>query len=315
MTENKAKSKPFIYFLTVNYYSSKLITSLLASLETQAKIPYKLIIVNNSPDDAEIEALNQEKTVILQAGENLGFGKGCNLGIHWVYDQDPEAIIWLINPDTLMLTDSLAKVPDFFSNHPEVSILGTMVYEPSGDVWFGGGEFNRYTGSIIIKDNLFLHNPDAEYISCAWVTGCSFLLNLRKFDTCPEFDPDYFLYYEDFDFCQRYAQKGHVIAMTNHLAVFHQPSQITNQNLFHKYYHSTYSYLFTIKKYCHPVVFWLRLLRLGLNGLWFLMRDSLKRSALRNRAVGLGKIKGILSYLKSDKNYSDNHHRDTENTK
>jgi N-acetylglucosaminyl-diphospho-decaprenol L-rhamnosyltransferase len=292
MTETQAESQPFIYFITVNYYSSQLISNLLESLEKQATIPYQLIIVNNSPDESDIEELNQDKTVILQAGENLGFGKGCNLGMQWVYEQNSEGIIWLINPDTLMLTNSLEKVPDFFSNHPEVSILGTMVYEPSGEIWFGGGEFNRKTGSIIIAYHLFLHNPNADYLTCDWVTGCSCLINLKKFKNCPEFDAEYFLYYEDFDFCQRYAQQGHVIAMTNHLAVFHQPSEITNKNLFHKYYHSTYSYLFTIQKYCHPVIYWFRLARLAVNGLWLLVPD---------RPVGWGKIKGILSYLKRER--------------
>ena len=109
--------------------------------------------------------------MILDAGENLGFGKGCNLGMQWVYDRNPQAIIWLINPDTLMLTNSLEKVPDFFTHHPEVSILGTMVYEPTGDIWFGGGKFHQKTGSIIITDNLFLHNPTAAYVLCDWVTG------------------------------------------------------------------------------------------------------------------------------------------------
>lgn len=292
MTETKLESKPVIYFITVNYYSSKLIKNLLESLEKQSKIPYQLVIVNNSPDDSEIEECDREKTVILPAKENLGFGKGCNLGMQWVYEQNPEAIVWLINPDTLMLTNSLEKVPEFFTHHPEVSILGTMVYEPSGDIWFGGGQFNRKIGSIMIADNLFLPAPNAEYLPCDWVTGCSCLINLKKFNNCPGFDSEYFLYYEDFDFCQRYAREGHVIAMTNHLAVFHQPSEVTNKNLFHKYYHSTYSYLLTIKKYCHPVVYWFRLVRLALNGLWLLMRD---------RPVGWGKIKGILSYLKRER--------------
>ena len=62
MTDNQAESPPEdIYFITVNYYCSKLINNLLDSLEKQATIPYKLIIVNNSADESEIEELNQEK--------------------------------------------------------------------------------------------------------------------------------------------------------------------------------------------------------------------------------------------------------------
>jgi N-acetylglucosaminyl-diphospho-decaprenol L-rhamnosyltransferase len=57
MTETQAESQPFIYFITVNYYSSQLISNLLESLEKQATIPYQLIIVNNSPDESDIEEI------------------------------------------------------------------------------------------------------------------------------------------------------------------------------------------------------------------------------------------------------------------
>lgn len=276
-----------IYFITVNYNSAELISNLRDSIQTTATIPYQLIVVNNSPDCQSISDLARDSTLILESGQNVGFGTGCNLGIRWVYQQDPQGIVWLMNPDTL-LNASPDHVPAFFDAHPEVSILGTIVYTPTGNIWFAGGQFAARTGAILEKD-LLGDRPGDAYVPCDWVTGCSLLINLRNFDHCPGFDPYYMLYYEDFDFCRRYAQQGHTVAITAQLSVIHYPSSITNRDFYHKYKHSTYSYLLATQKYTNKMVFSLRFLRLIFHSILLLFVKP---------SVGVGKIEGMLSYLK-----------------
>ncbi len=96
-----------IYLLTVNYNCAELIKRLIASLNDD--LSATLIIVNNSTEDKNIQSLAAERVKIIEAGENLGFGKGCNLGLDWIYQQDKEAIVWLVNPDAYLLPDSLEK--------------------------------------------------------------------------------------------------------------------------------------------------------------------------------------------------------------
>ncbi len=128
-----------------------------------------------------------------------------------------------------------------------------------------------------------------ELIPCDWVSGCSLLINLRHFSFCPQFDPAYFLYYEDFDFCRRYVSQGHELAITRQLAIIHEPSSITNRNITKKMQHSTYSYLLTLQKYTNPLIFLLRFLRLSLNTLLILPFKP---------QVAFGKLAGVFSYLK-----------------
>jgi GT2 family glycosyltransferase len=127
------------------------------------------------------------------------------------------------------------------------------------------------------------------YMLCDWVSGCSLLINLRNFPDCPKFDPAYFLYYEDFDFCRRYASLGHLIGFTKHLSVIHQPSAITNRNMFNKIKHSTYSYLLTIEKYTNKLVLLLRLTRLMSHALILMLVKP---------KVAFGKLYGVLLYLR-----------------
>ncbi|AFZ36160.1 glycosyl transferase [Stanieria cyanosphaera PCC 7437] len=249
------------YFVTVNYYSAHLINRLIQSLPQNQEILYQLIIINNSPEDVEIKQLQQNNIHILEAKKNLGFGNACNLGLNYIYQQNPQAIVWLINPDAYFKSVDLTIVSTLFIKYPQISILGTTIYTPNGELWFGGGRFIPSSGTIK-STNLFTDFDDKFYVNCDWVSGCSLLINLKNFSQCPQFAPQYFLYYEDFDFCCRYAAQEHQIAITNKISVIHEPSTITDRDLINKFKHSTYSYLITIKQYCHSLVFYIRLFRL-----------------------------------------------------
>ena len=219
-----------IYFITVNYYSTELISQLIRSFPKISQIPYRLLIVNNSPKDMTINQLKSDSVLIIESLTNLGFGSACNLGLNWVYSQDPYGIVWMINPDAHLLKNSVEKVMDFCNEHPKISIAGTIIYTEGDTIWFAGGIFIPKTGDIISKEYLDT-SPDTKYIESEWVSGCSLIVNLKNFQSCPEFDPIYFLYYEDFDFCKRYANQGHLVVVASQISIVHQPSSITNKNI------------------------------------------------------------------------------------
>lgn len=276
-----------IYFIVVNYNSSQLVRQLVESLKFDRSPFWQMIIVNNSEIDQAIYDLENEQIKIIDSGSNIGFGRACNLGLKSVYEQDKTAVVWLINPDAYLLANSLKKADHFFTEYPEVSILGTSVYQPTGEVWFGRGYFDQTQGIIIANDQLDT-TSDLPYQITDWVTGCSLLINLQNFAECPFFDPDYFLYYEDFDLCQRYIKQGHKVCLTTEIAVIHQPSSITGREPNLKLEYSIYSYLLSLEKHCSKSVLYTRLFRLALSGLM---------TMLLNYNLGLAKIKGVLRYL------------------
>ncbi|MBL1174171.1 glycosyltransferase [Pantanalinema sp. GBBB05] len=282
-----------IYLITVNYCSTDLIDQLLASIKSTGASNFKLVIVNNSPDDRRIQTLAGASVFVLEAQKNLGFGSGCNLGLQWVYHQDPQAIVWLINPDTTLPEAAVTQANQFFQTHPDLAIVGTVVEQPNGQPWFTGGQFIANTGAIQTID-LFSKSSEADYVACDWVTGCSMLLNFRQFSHCPQFDPAYFLYYEDFDFCQRYQQAGYSVGITNSIRVIHQPSSISDRNLQTKFRYSTFSYLLTLERYAGRLTLGLRLLRLALHALVLLPVKP---------PIAIGKLQGIVTYFTRNRDF------------
>ena len=293
LPEHLSDPKPSIYFLTVNYYCAKLVNRLLESISAAADCPYHLVIVNNSNCDRQSTLLPTENATVIESPTNVGFGRGCNLGLEWIFDRDADALVWLINPDARLLEPiSLADVHSFVRKQHSLAILGTTVITDSGEQWFGGGCFDTASGTISsqVQD---CRNTAPTILQdcvqpCDWVSGCSMLIDLACFDRYPRFDPAFFLYYEDFDFCQRYQSQGYTVAVTHRFAAIHTPSSVTNRNLFDKLNHSTFSYLLVLSRYTSPGVRLWRFLRLCCVAIALL---PLKPSA------AFGKLYGVARYL------------------
>ncbi|NET39027.1 MAG: glycosyltransferase [Cyanothece sp. SIO1E1] len=170
-----------IYFITVNYYSTELVRKLLTSVTTNAqfeykpgsKPEYKLLIINNSPADRAINDLPSEfpHTTVVNAGNNLGFGAGCNLGMQQVYRQDPQALIWLINPDATLEPHAITYICQCFSQTPSLAILGTQIRDQTGDIWFRVGTFNRWTGSLKHQATGITSHPTQSQTALAGTVG------------------------------------------------------------------------------------------------------------------------------------------------
>ena len=256
-----------IYFLTVNYYSSDLISRLASSIQQGDRCDYRLVIVNNAVDDAAIALLENEYTTVIHASDNLGFGRACNLGLNWIYDRDPLATVWIINPDAYLDNGAIAQLNCLLQAHREIAILGTAVYDDSGQFCFAGGKFTPHNGAIWEEKDTSENSSiskDVAYRKTDWVSACSMVLNLQHFSTCPYFDPDYFLYYEDFDFCRRYALQGYAIYFSDRPRVIHQTSSITSRNLDLKIAHEIYSYLLSLEKHASNLVLGFRLIRIAI---------------------------------------------------
>lgn len=284
-----------VYLLTVNYYSAELIQRLLRSLENSPLTDWHCLIINNSPADHAIHALTSPAVQIIETGANLGFGGGCNVGLQWVYERQRDAIAWLLNPDTVLEPGTLERAVQFCQDHSEWSIIGTVIREPTGNIWFAGGEFDPNNGKILAAQTLPSNLPD--YWPTAWVTGCSMILNLKHFATCPQFNPQYFLYYEDFDFSRRYAGAGLIV--TQQIQVTHYPSSITSRDPGRKLQHSTYSYLLALEHHTHFTVLLYRLGRI--------VGHALRKSVVEPQTA-IAIIKGVLNYLARGRSIDSSHH-------
>jgi GT2 family glycosyltransferase len=76
----------------------------LRSLASMALPPDLIICVDNgssAEDVSQLRANMPEETVLIEAGENLGFDTGCNLGIEYALFHDVDSTLLLNNDATV----------------------------------------------------------------------------------------------------------------------------------------------------------------------------------------------------------------------
>lgn len=280
-----------VYFITINYHCSDLIHGLITATAAQGGQEHTFMVVNNSPGDSGVANLAQlPHTRVIEAGGNLGFGGGCNLALGQVYAENPNALVWLINPDARLTPQALDYVRQCLANDPQIALLGTRVRDMEGRLWFSHGTFNPWLGSLKHRD---------DTVNCAdhpvtthptrWISGCSMVLNLAAFDHCPQFDPQYFLDYEDADLSERYYRQGYRLRVTQAALVDHQVSAITGRHPKAKYQHATFSKLYFLDRHGTPLALALNLAYTALRPLTY---------AIAQPAMAQGRWAGLLDYAR-----------------
>ncbi|NEQ34558.1 MAG: hypothetical protein F6K04_26890, partial [Leptolyngbya sp. SIO4C5] len=121
-------------------------------------------------------------------------------------------------------------------------------------------------------------------------SGCSLIINLAQFQSCPTFDEHMFLYYEDCEFCERYRLQGKQIAVTEAVLVTHAVSSTTGQNPGAKLMHATFSKLYFLQKYGTPIGLYLNLA--------YLLARSFGEQVTGNTGMAIARWQGICQFIR-----------------
>ena len=198
-----------ITIIIVSFKSSHIIEKCIKSINSNIKI----IIVENS-EDIHIKNYLENKfsnVDVIVAKENLGYGKGNNLGISKANTQ----YVFILNPDTtledncleelykakLMLRDDFAILaPNFLNNY----------------------------GYFLNKNN---DHRNQNLLEVDYVKGFAMLINLKKVNFQKIFDENFFLFLEEIDLCKRIKNNRGKIFVVQKSKVMHLAKQSSGNSL------------------------------------------------------------------------------------
>lgn len=127
----------------VSYRGSADTENCLASLASSL-VPVQVVVVDTTPSDPELGKVLERypATKLIQAGENLGFGRGNNLGIRWALEHTECEFLFLLNNDAVVYPESVSKLEDYLDTHADISILTPRIaYRDDPDrLWYGAGQ-------------------------------------------------------------------------------------------------------------------------------------------------------------------------------
>lgn len=243
MINIKENIQPEISVIIVNWNTLKVTSDCIQSLIDIKEIsPIEIIIIDNASHDGSVEALrNQFPSIKIIANEtNVGFAAGCNQGL----EQASGKYLLLLNSDTTANGESLKGMMDFLKNHPKVGAVGCRLLYADGTVQSSHGNFptpseflfHQSLLAILIKRfvsrlrNFFPHiKHNQKPYKVDWLMGACIMMPREIYRKVGGFDPDYFMYCEDADWCFRLAKEGYSIYHLPQYSIFHYHQQSSRQ--------------------------------------------------------------------------------------
>lgn len=185
--------------IVVNFGSHVLLTEHL--VRVSADLPGALIVVVDNFSDADerkavISLAAREQWLLLPLNENTGFGFGSNRGADAALAHGCDRLLFL-NPDAMIDHASVDAMLHALDSEP-MAIVAPRIVNAAGRLWSAGMDIDLTTGDSRpwrVRDE----NPGIATL--AWFTGACLLVGAELWTTVGGFDDDYFLYWEDVDFC------------------------------------------------------------------------------------------------------------------
>jgi hypothetical protein len=222
-----------VSIILVNYNTSSLIENCLNSIyEFTKDVTYEIIVVDNDSSDNSVAMIREKfpSVILIESKVNLGFGKANNLGIA----RSNAEYIFLLNSDTLLISNAVFILVDYLQNNPKVGICGGNLYDAN------------YQPAISYLPNLPDLLEDIDYYFLAWkirktkyknnfnfnytlnpilingyISGANMMVCKKVLDEVGPFDPDFFLYYEETELTYRIKSKGYLVAAVPQSKIIH----------------------------------------------------------------------------------------------
>jgi N-acetylglucosaminyl-diphospho-decaprenol L-rhamnosyltransferase len=238
----------------VSYRCAPFTIEALRSLAAERATPdlrLRAIVVDNASGDLpHIQRAVEQRdwsswVTLIAAPRNGGFAYGNNLGIERAFSAGAlPSYIYLLNPDAQARPGAVLALARFLDAHPAVGIAGSSFENLDGSDWpiafrfptllseldqgLGFGLATRLLQRWVIARRM---SPVRQPID--WICGASMMIRPAVLAAIGGFDENYFLYYEETDFCQRARRAGFSTWYVPDSRVMHiagQSTRVTERN-------------------------------------------------------------------------------------
>ena len=213
--------------VTVNYrsldYTLQFVQSVGKTLDN-----YLLVIVNNSPEDADkLKKLKNKNVVIINSKGNIGYSGGLNSGMKYIIENTK--IDWLLigNNDVIITSEFVEKLPKLSDQN---TIYSPVIMNVEDDIVqnTGGNVGIIYGGTININKGKLI--SEIKKVQPDFLSGCFLYFHKSILDKVGYFDEEYESYFEDVDFSMRARKKGVKLEIVWDWLLRHYHSMSTKHN-------------------------------------------------------------------------------------
>jgi len=240
-----------VVVVIVTYHSARLTSKSLQSVHVEREmqgLSIRAVVVDNSsgdlPEIAQAVAENDwaDWVTLVSAPRNGGFAYGNNLGMERAYADDHPQYVYLLNPDAQVRPGAIGALTRFLESHPEVGIVGSSFENCDGSEWPFAFRFPSLVSEIdngmelgivthLLRRWVVPRRMTRAPQPADWVSGASMMIRHDVLAAIGGLDENYFLYFEETDFCRRARRAGFSTWYVPESRVMHiggQSTQVTS---------------------------------------------------------------------------------------
>lgn len=204
--------------LVVNYNTARLLKAMRdALMASQGGLSVQTVVVDNASRDDSLAVLGREFAAdrVIVNSVNVGFGRANNQALAVATGR----YVLLLNTDAFVAPDTLTRTVAYMDQNPACGVLGVRLVGRDGEPQPACRFFPNPWNVFLERSGLHMLFPKVQMVdpeglnelhtqACDWVVGCYMLVRREVIERCGLFDPRYFLYLEEVDFCRRVKQAG-----------------------------------------------------------------------------------------------------------
>lgn len=216
---------PKVSIITVNYNQAAVTEELLTSLSSITYPNYEVWVVDNGSQQNCANLLQKFPHIhLIIHPENLGFAGGNNLALA----RASGSYLLLLNNDTEVTPGFLEPMVDACEQQPAIGVMSPRIlFHNSGNLvqYAGTSAINPLTCRGFTRGYLDQDNEQYNILQqTSLAHGACMLIRkslVEQIGTLPE---DYFLYYEEYDFCEQAKRAGFEIWYNGFSVIYHKES-------------------------------------------------------------------------------------------
>lgn len=211
----------------VNYNGDEDTRRCAESLARSRPVP-GLVVVDNASTSGNVEAAvaGYPGVEVIHAAENLGIGRGNNLGIRRGLSRMDCEFVLVLNNDTTVEPGAIARLEEALREHPEAGVATPriLLMEDPDLLWYGGGHVDWRRGGAVAPGYLGPATAGDALVArdVGFASGCAMLVRRAVLERVGGFDPRFFIYEEDLEFCLRVQDEGWTIRYVPGALVHHK---------------------------------------------------------------------------------------------
>lgn len=242
-----------IYIVVLNWNSAKETIACLKSLVNLDDFNnIRIIVCDNDSDVNSIKqiesylsdfygndyiSLNEDETLtykidkkfyFIKNFKNYGYAGGNNIGIRFALQFADMEYVWILNNDTIVKEDSLNQMLIKIKSDHKYGVVGSRLVEMGNKIKVQGigGIINTWlcTTKEIGSDYKIDDEINEIYYEnkIDYVIGASLLISKNCLNKVGLLCEEYFLYYEEIDYCNRVKLEGFKVGISSKSLVFHE---------------------------------------------------------------------------------------------